>query len=200
MTSDCSTQTPTAQTPTAAPPRRLIHRLFAALRNLLACFGLMCLVYFFSFDLSPVVSDSMAPTLKGDGKPGSDWLLSEKWSYRFRAPRRWEVVYFLTSDHLLVAKRVAGLPGEKISLKDKKIFINGAETPFPPSTGFLTYYAFGNLHGGKEVDCGPGYFLLGDDSRDSQDSRFEGPVSPAQIRGRACLRVWPWHRVGFISP
>ncbi|MEI8197441.1 MAG: S26 family signal peptidase, partial [Phycisphaerae bacterium] len=62
----------------------------------------------------------------------------------------------------------------------------------------LEYKAFGNLRGGATQSCGPGYFVLGDDSADSQDSRFDGPVLPARLRSRALLILWPFHRIGWV--
>ncbi len=186
--------------PPVPPLPGTLRRVFNWIRNALALIGLASLVYIACFDITQVVSDSMAPTLKGDGAPGSDWVLSEKISLRFRTPRRWEVVQFDTQDHLRVAKRVVGLPGETVSLVDKRPVINGAPLPIPASLGFLQYYAFGNLQGGQQTTCGSGYFVFGDDSRDSQDSRFEGPISADQIRARPWLIVWPPSRIGWVNP
>ena len=146
------------------------------------------------------MSSSMAPTLQGDGGRGSDWVLCESISYWFRPPRRWEVVWFRNVDGFLVAKRVVGLPGEEVSLRDQQVLINGSPLPFPPSLAFLRYYAWGDLYNGKSVDCAKGYFVFGDDSKDSADSRFDGPVDVEEIRGRAWLIVWPPSRIGFVNP
>lgn len=163
-------------------------------------FGSVCLVYLLCFDLSPIISPSMSPTLQGNGKPGSDWILSEKVSLWFRNPRRWEVIQFASDDQMLVAKRVVGMPGEIVSLQDKRVAINGIVAPMPDTLGFLKYYAYGNVHAGKQVNCGAGYYVLGDDSHDSDDSRFNGPLLPARIRARAWLRVWPLSRFGWVNP
>ena len=50
------------------------------------------------------------------------------------------------------------------------------------------------------VDCGDGYFLLGDDSADSWDSRYEGPFERWRVRGRAWLIVGPSGRRGWVNP
>jgi len=44
------------------------------------------------------------------------------------------------------------------------------------------------------------YHVLGDDTRDSQDSRFDGPIPTDQIKARAWLIVWPFSRIGFVNP
>lgn len=51
----------------------------------------------------------------------------------------------------------------------------------------------------RVVDCGEGYFGLGDDSMDSDDSRIEGPIPPNWIVGRAWLIVQPWARFGLVN-
>jgi signal peptidase I len=48
------------------------------------------------------------------------------------------------------------------------------------------------------VPCGDGYYVLGDELKDSDDSRFNGPVPARRVMGRACRVVWPWKRAGWI--
>lgn len=97
-------------------------------------------------------------------------------------------------------KRVVGLPGESIAIKKFQVSINDQELAHPASLDFLKYYSYGNVSNGKSVACHDGYFVLGDDSKDSQDSRYEGPVPPHRIEGRALCIVWPLSRIRFINP
>lgn len=182
--------------------RLVAGALFRWARNALAIVGLTFIVYHLCFNVSVVVSDSMAPTLQGEHRTmaQADWVLSEKVSYWFRKPRRWEVVRFRQADQTEVAKRIVGLPGETVSVRDLKLVIDGSVVPRPESLPFLRYYAWGNLNNGKEYSCGDGYYYLGDDSRDSLDSRFEGTVQEDEILGRAWLIIWPPSRMGFVSP
>ena len=60
------------------------------------------------------------------------------------------------------------------------------------------YLKFGNLIDGKPIACGEGYYVLGDDLQDSDDSRFNGSVKPSRLIGRAWLIVSPWDRFGFV--
>ncbi|HYF50500.1 MAG TPA: hypothetical protein VEJ63_13905, partial [Planctomycetota bacterium] len=62
------------------------------------------------------------------------------------------------------------------------------------------YYPIGRLAYENATDVGSGYFVLGDDSRDSQDSRFEESVDPESLCGRPWLIVWPLSRFGFVNP
>ena len=180
--------------------RHLARALLRWLEHFLATVGAVFLIYLFAFDLSVVSSGSMSPTLQGTSRGNGDWILTEKVSFRFREPRRWEVATFRANDGLQVMKRVVGLPDETVALRDNRILINGDAVLRPTEVASLTYYAYGNLQGGKEARCGTGYYVLGDDSRDSQDSRFDGPIDRRQIIGRAWLVVWPLSRIRFVNP
>jgi signal peptidase I len=103
-------------------------------------------------------------------------------------------------DETQVSKRIVGLPGETVTVKDKQLVINGSIMPAPKSLSFLCYYGWGKVHRGKQVACDDKYFYLGDDSRDSMDSRFDGPIDADRIIARAWLIVWPPDRIGFVNP
>jgi signal peptidase I len=185
-----------------APSGRARPVLWSVLRKAehgFAAIGVAFVLYSLCFDLSVMISGSMSPTLQGTSSENGDYVLTEKLSYWFRHPRRWEVVTFRNSEGLQVMKRVAGLPGETVSLTNYQVLIDGSPIERPAGLAFLTYYPLGNLSRGEAAPCGEGYYVLGDDSRDSQDSRFEGPVNPQRIRGRAWLIVWPLSRVRFIN-
>jgi signal peptidase I len=177
------------------------RRALRWLEHFLAACGVVLLGYHLCFDLSVMVSGSMAPTLQGESAKDGDWVLTEKLTFRLRRPRRWEVMTFRTSDGLRVMKRVVGLPGEKVSLNDDRtVLVDGTPAERPPSLDRIEYLAVGEFYGGREADCGDGYFVLGDDSKDSFDSRFEGPIAAGQIKGRAWLVVWPPARFGLVNP
>jgi signal peptidase I len=164
----------------------------------LAVFGALVAIYWVTLDLSVVVSPSMAPTLQGTSLATGDRVITEKISPWFRSPRRWDVITFTNPDGEKRMKRVAGLPGESVQiLEPRELLIDGERVDMP---SFLNrkYLRFGNLMDGKPVPCGDGYYVLGDDLKDSDDSRFNGPVQPDRILGRAWLIVWPLARFGFI--
>ena len=173
---------------------RLVERGFALV-------GVVAVLYYLAFDLSVIVSPSMSPALQGDGWAGGDWVFSK---LTVEEPagvaRRWEVVTFLTDERQQRMKRVVGLPGETVAVAHGEAVINGTAAPRPASLDALHYYAYGQVHRGRTAECEDGYFVLGDDSKDSQDSRYEGPLDREAIVGRAWLVVWPPKRIGFVSP
>jgi signal peptidase I len=180
--------------------RRRLRKALRWAEHGLAAFGLLVLVYCLTLDLSVVTSGSMKPTLRGENAEEGDWVLTEKVSYRFRNPRRWEVAAIDKADGIHVMKRVVGLPGEEVSLVDGHVCIDGQEAGRPEPLRDMEYLAVARLFPGRRVECGRGYCVLGDDTRDSQDSRFEDPIPRDRIVGRAWLRVWPPKRIGWVNP
>lgn len=180
--------------------KRAARRLPRLIEHGFALVGALAILYLLAFDLSVTVSPSMSPAIQGNGPEDGDWVLTEKLSYRVRRPRRWEVVNFLTDEREQRMKRVIGLPGETVALAQGEVVINGTAVPRPESVQSVQYFAYGQLFRGRKVECGEGYYVLGDDSKDSQDSRYEGPLDRRAIVGRAWLRVWPPKRIGFVNP
>jgi signal peptidase I len=165
----------------------------------LALFGATVAIFWLTMDVSVVVSPSMHPTLQGTDVDTGDRVITEKLSLWFRKPRRWEVITFTNSAGEKRMKRVAGLPGESVQmLVPGELLIDGERIDIPSSL-HRKYLRYGNLSDGKPVACGEGYYVLGDDLKDSDDSRFNGPTSANRILGRAWLIVWPFTRLGFVN-
>lgn len=180
-----------------------ITKIYNYLRNILAIIGLVSVIHLLCFEITVIYSNSMAPTLKGDNSSMRDYVLTEKVSLLFRKPRRWDILKFHATDELEsigVLKRVVGLPGETIAVKDYWININSKPVERPAELDFLKYVGAGCLHGGTEVKCEGGYFMLGDDAFDSYDSRFTGLLKPKDIEGRALMIIWPPSRIRFLRP
>ncbi len=176
------------------------RRILRLIERLLAIVGLFFIASRLCFDFVVMTSGSMGPALQGTSFQNGDRIVVEKISRWFRSPRRWEIYFLYDAEGTPVAKRIVGLPGEKISLKEKLLFADGLEVPRPAQLNSLQYYAYGNLKAGREVACGQSYYVMGDNSRDSYDSRFLGPVTQEQLRGRVWLIIWPISRCGWVTP
>jgi signal peptidase I len=175
------------------------RRLLRFAERSLAVFGLLVIVYTTCFHYSRMVSGSMEPTLWGENWKKGDQILSERVSYWFRRPQRWEIVLFRNSDGMFVMKRVVGLPGETVQmLRGGKLVINGQPIEPPQHLRFLKYLPYGNVIADQVVRCNDGYYVLGDDSRDSDDSRFHGALPSAEILGRPWIILGPAGRRGFV--
>ena len=93
-------------------------------------------------------------------------------------------------------KRVVGLPGDHLSIRNGHVFRNGereADSYIVPCAGD----AVCNFPQTITVPRGE-YFMMGDNRPDSEDSRFWGPVPSAWIIGKAFLTYWPPDRIGFL--
>jgi signal peptidase I len=190
--------------PSASQPGsfwRISRWLLRQCENCLALIGLFVIIYWLCFDLSTITSPSMGPALQGTNWRNGDRVLTEHVSYWFRHPARWEVVCIRRDNGAKIMKRVVGLPGEKLEIReDGGILINGSPIDPPADFDCPKYRPIGDMLRGEPVDCGAGYYVLGDDTSDSDDSRYNGPVPLEKISGRAWLIVAPRARIGFVNP
>ena len=141
-----------------------------------------------------IPSESMENTImKGDQ------LFGNRLAYKNEDPQRYDIVIFKYPDNpkQLFIKRVIGLPGETVVIKDGKVYINDDPTPLDDS--FLPEEMEGD-YGPYEVPEGC-YFMLGDNRNCSNDSRFweNTYVERDQILAKAALRYWPLTRISLIG-
>src|SRR5215203_342386 len=138
-----------------------------------------------------IPSASMVPTLKY-----GDRVLVNKFIYRFTEPQRGDIVVFksVEGDDEDLIKRVVGVPGDEIAVRDGTLFVNGEPQKEPyvnkkyPDRSFYAPTTVPKDH----------VFAMGDNRANSQDSRIFGPVPEENIEGEAFLRFWPPHRIGGL--
>lgn len=161
-----------------------------------------------------IPSGSMEPTLHGTPNQWeADKIIVDKLKYRFSDPQRGDIVVFSPTEELqrekyqdAFIKRVIGLPGEKVELRNGKVLINGKQlaenylsanqqtsvdvcisSPNPPFLQKPTTIPQGQ------------YLVLGDNRAQSYDGRCWGLVPRENIIGRAVVRFWPLNKVGGID-
>lgn len=136
-----------------------------------------------------VRGSSMEPTLH-DGQ----YLVVSKLTYWIHPPERGDVVVFRPpgnrkEDYI---KRIIGLPGDKIEIRNGEIQVNGARLE-EPYIADATPYA-----GSWEVEPGK-YFVLGDNRRNSSDSHTWGVLPRENIVGKAWFCYWPPEAWGLVE-
>ncbi len=156
----------------------------------------------FLVEIEEVTTSSMAPLLMGADRGEPDTVLVERLFTRGRVPARFEVVSFRDEEGVAVAKRVVGFPGETVEVRhDRTLWIDGKRIEVPAGVGEgKGYLPAGNLWdpNGYKVPEGTVY-LLGDDTKDSLDSRFMGALPVERIRGRVLLRILPLARFARLT-
>ena len=164
----------------------------------LACFTV------YAFGNQVVVSgNSMTPLLDSD-----DIVLMNQLKLVWEKPGRFEVVVFQREDQKKNIKRVIGLPGETVQIKDGQVWINGEVLQEEKQTmevdGEMVELekkiALAGLAENLIVLGEDEYFLLGDNRDSSEDSRFAnvGNVKESQIIGEVWFRIYPTLNMGII--
>lgn len=153
-------------------------------------FAWFCL-YAFGTQVS-VNGQSMTPLLDS-----GDVVLMNRLAYDLGKPDRMDVVVFEREDKKENVKRVIGIPGDIVQIRDGILYVN--EERFDDESGLGRVSLAGLAE--SPVELGEGeYFLLGDNRDSSEDSRFAniGNVKEEQILGKVWLRLFPLEAIKLI--
>ena len=210
--------------PAGEPPKkRSALSFFKELPVLiLIAFGLALLIKTFLIQAFFIPSESMVPTLEV-----KDRVLVNKLVYRFREPRRGEVIVFV-AEHDEAAderslfrkivdtlteglgvtapadkdfiKRIIGLPGETVEMKDGVVTVTKTDGGTISLTEpYLAADKDTSPFGPQKVPA-DSYFVMGNNRPNSADSRTRlGPIKRDDIIGKAFIKVWPLSRIGVMS-
>lgn len=143
-----------------------------------------------------IPSGSMENTIMED-----DRLLGLRLAYRSHDPQRGDIIIFKYPDkeEENYIKRIIGLPGETVDIRDAKIYINGSDTPLDePYLKEKWVIETGPYH--FEVPENS-YLVLGDNRNNSLDARYWNNtyVSRDKILGKAWFRYYPFHSIGKLQ-
>lgn len=163
--------------------------LLSFLETIVVALVISIVLYLFIMTPHEVIGSSMYPTYK-DG----EYLMANKIQYKFSEPKRGDVIIFKYSDTQDFIKRIIGLPGDQVMLKDGYIYINGNKLD---ESGYLDSSVYSNggeyLHEGETITVSEGqYFVCGDNRQHSSDSRTFGPIEKAVIKGKAWIVYFPF--------
>ena len=142
-----------------------------------------------------VQEGSMEPTLKA-----GDRALINSAAYKLSSPRRGDIVVFRAADDAkssLHIKRVIGLPGETVQIKDGQILIDGKTYVEQKDFPAITNPGLAE----EPIKLGSGeYFVLGDNRNNSEDSRHidVGKIKKKNILGKLWFVVSPMDKFGIL--
>lgn len=173
----------------------ILRELGSWILYILIIIGLTYLIITFVGQRTRVSGSSMETTLHN-----GDNLVVDKISYRFRDPKRYDIIVFpyKYEENTYYIKRIIGMPGETIQIKDGYVYINGEQ---------LTSDIYGNERikdpqtAENPITLGSDeYFVMGDNRNHSMDSRDPsvGVLKRSDLIGRAWIRIYPFDNVGVI--
>jgi signal peptidase I len=145
------------------------------------------------FSITKVVGNSMYPTLKDE-----EIMMINKFKYRISKVKRGEIISLKYADTKYLIKRVIGLPGETVKIKNNQIYINDELLKEEYLPNDLEYNDFSLDDLGLTEIPEDMYFVLGDNRENSLDSREIGLIKKADIIGKISIRFWPLNRLTFF--
>ena len=175
--------------PEPAPPLRRELRSWG--RDLVIALSLAVVIIIFFYQPVKVEGTSMTPLISDQER-----IFINKFVYRFEPIARGDVVVFwypLDRSKSFI-KRVIGLPGDMVEIREGQVFVNGkhlAEPYVPPESADMNNFSPTKIPKGE-------YFVMGDHRISSNDSRIFGPVPRNFIYGKAVFAYWPVDHFGSI--
>lgn len=195
--------------------KKIINEIKAIALTILGSIIIVAIVNTEVIASAKVQQESMENTLYNDEK-----LIVDKVSYNFTAPKREDIIIFFDNEEkgnmfqegykylkemasisynidtrTRLVKRVIGIPGDEVEIKDGQVYLNGNVLEEDYVKG-ETYSNNNDFSIKVEEDT---VFVLGDNREVSKDSRNFGLVKINQIEGRAVFRMSPFNRFGFIK-
>jgi signal peptidase I len=167
--------------------------VFELARGVIIFAVVLALVNVFVVTINVVNGQSMEPNFHN-----AQFVLIDKFSYFQRTPKRGEAVVIRfpgDPEKVRYIKRVIGLPGEVLEIRDSVVYINGVALKEP-------YLAANTITSPDKIVQIPAnqYFLMGDNRENSNDSRVFGPIERRFLVGLAYYIAFPLRDAGLVPP
>ena len=174
------------------------HEIKEWVSSILVALVLTLIIRTYVIQAFKIPSGSMRPTLMEGDK-----LFVNKYIYRFQKPQRGDIIVFKypVDPKKDFIKRLVGFGGESAEIRDGKIYVDDKVLEDPATFGKFYYYnhdPYGGPNDKIQIPEGA-FYVLGDNSANSTDSRFWGFVPQKNVLGKAVFRWWPPKRIGTVG-
>ena len=193
--------------------KKLLSFIWEIIKIVIIALAIVVPIRYFLFQPFFVKGESMEPNFQN-----GDYLIIDELSYRLREPERGEVIVFKYPRNISqrYIKRIIGLPGETVEIKDGKVTVyqknseikvgeedKSFSSPFAVArvldeSSYLPAYL--QTSGNLRINLNENeYFVLGDNRSSSSDSRIWGSLPKEDIIGRVLIRAWPAAAIAKIE-
>lgn len=159
--------------------------------------SLFIVIYLFIFQPNQVKGVSMEPTFQS-----GDYIITSKITYKFKKIERGDVIVFNSPKNpdIEYIKRVIGLPGDKIEVRNNEVYVNDQILPETYISAKTNLWDNGYLKENIPIYVPENYvFVMGDNRPRSSDSREFGPIPISSIVGTVIYRYFPPQKMGVIK-
>nr|AQS30056.1 hypothetical protein [uncultured bacterium] len=151
--------------------------------------GVAFLIRFFLIQPFYVSGPSMEPNFHNN-----EYIIVDQVTYRFRTPHRGDVVVFKWPQNTAISfiKRVIGLPGETVEVRDGRVTVYNKQTPNGTVLSEAYLQGVDTPNEARRTLGKDEYFVMGDNRHNSSDSRIWGPVARHLIVGKVWVVIYPF--------
>ena len=175
------------------PEESMIQNLVNWIVDVVVVIAFACYLVYAVGSRAEVIGSSMSPVLNS-----GDVVLINRLAYDLGTPDRYDIAVFETENSSHNVKRIIGLPGATVQIKENLVYINGVPIDTDTSLGTATIAGIAEY----PIELGEDeYFLLGDNRESSEDSRSSGigTIKRDQLSGKVWLRFQPFEELGLIQ-
>ncbi len=175
------------------PEESTIQNLVNWIVDIVVVIAFACYLVYSVGSRVEVSGSSMNPVLNS-----GDVVLMNRIVYDLGTPKRFDIAVFEKDNSSYNIKRIIGLPGETIQIKDNLIYVEGRPLKADDSLDFVTIAGVAEY----PIELGSDeYFVLGDNRESSEDSRFSGigNIKRDQLIGKVWLKFQPIEKFGLIK-
>lgn len=175
----------------------IIEFIMEILETIVFIGTLFIVVYLYILQPNQVRGASMEPTFNS-----GDYIFTSKVTYKMRSPQRGDVIVFNSPKNADIEyiKRIIGLPGDKIVIKEGAVSVNNTVLNEPYIAARTPLWENGFIKEGVEFTVPKEHlFVMGDNRPRSSDSREFGPIPISSVIGQVFYRYFPSNKMGSID-